>query len=616
MSAPRNDSSIRIIIPAILLLGQSFAFLLLFRNALGGVTGFIVPHATLSVFLVGSIYGLAICAHLAFTHRIPRMLSLGSLALIATVFTTVFYLVAMFTLYGFRDLPTLGVISGYFTQIPSMATSLPVGKTLIALALLALIFGIALITTVITWGLEGLRHKLIAPGSTKPSVLVAIAPSFVLAFLLLVPPVGFLDQHEPWLRSLYNRPLAESGLGLQSNPIEEATDRRIEASYPTTPMGERRNVILIYIDGLRSDVLQPYGSRIENMPFMSNLVATGQLTQFPRAFASCSMTLCGLGSILQSRPAHRVSPDNLSLPKVLRRQGYQTRYLLSGDHQHFLALKKYYGPDYDFYMDGIDLNPAKANDDLAVFNELSRLPDARSAKTPQFIMLGLMSVHIWGKRHQQFRRWLPDKLTTISFDNIDDNSTEAYRNNYMNGILQADFVLEKIWTWLNVSGYLKDSIIVITSDHGDSLGENGRLGHARSLNTPELLIPLWIHDPTQTLRPVSPVFQDDIAVTILDLLKLPKPESWTGHSLAAPLPDTRWLPIYYINSQDKFGLILSRDGRTLKYLVDYGKNTESVYDLDHDLFENNNILQTLPQSSIEEFRMKLQSTFGTLLPNS
>ena len=86
------------------------------------------------------------------------------------------------------------------------------------------------------------------------------------------------------------------------------------------------NVVLVYVDGLRADVLQPYGAALNNMPFTADLVARGEVVQFPRVFAGCSMTLCGLGSILQSRAAHRVTPENFSLPRLLKRQGLQCTF--------------------------------------------------------------------------------------------------------------------------------------------------------------------------------------------------------------------------------------------------------------------------------------------------
>ena len=606
----------RLAAPAIFFLGQSIAFLFFYRNALGGLTLAFIPHLTLSVLLIAAIYGLSSIIGTTVPRKRLRGILLWLTGLAGVIATSIFYLSAIFTLFGFRDLPTRGVIVGYFTQIPTMAKSLPIPTSALAALSLASLLAFLAVTTGIAWCLAGLRSRILASPEKRIRPTIALMPAAVFLLLILAPPAGFFAQLEPWLRSLYNRPLAESGLGLQSNPVEEAFDKQLEAAYPNIPIGKRLNVVLIYVDGLRADILEPYGSGIPNMPFMHSLVTSGELQQFQRTFSTCSMTLCGLGSLLQSRPAHRISTGNLSLPKILHRQGYDTRYLLSGDHQHFLALRKYYDPA-DFYMDGFDLGPSLANDDLAIFNELHRIPNASEARKPQFLMFGVMSVHIWGKRHEAFRRWQPDKLKTINFSNIDQNSTEAYRNNYLNGVLQADHVLKTIWKWLDSSGYLETSIVVITSDHGDSLGENGHLGHARSLHTPELLVPLWIHTPSDTEPTIpnrNPVFQDDIAPTILDYIGLPIPESWTGISLLQNNSTPRWLPLYYINSKDKFGLIKASNGQTLKYLVDYSLNKESIYDLNRDLFEAHNILNETPPVTREQFRAKLQSTFGTLLP--
>ena len=604
----------RIIFPAAFILLQSFAFLLILRNALGGISSPFVPHLTLSSLLAASLYGLALISART-NSRLLAHASTLAIGTIATLCTTVFYLVATFCLYGFRDLPTRRVVTGYFTQLPAMIESLPFDRTTLIVACAAALSILILVILFVAWCFAGAIQ--ISRSRRKPVIrpIIAATPAILLAVLLAVPPAGFITKLEPWLRSLYDIPLAGSGLALQENPVEKAQDQRIAADYPREPAGRRMNVVLVYIDGLRADVLQPYGASLQNMPFMTSLVSSGKLVQFPRVYATCSMTLCGLGSILQSRPAHRVIPGNFSLPWLLKIQGYQVNYFLSGDHQNFLALKQYYQP-FDFYQDGLDLAPpSNTNDDVYVYNQLPVLSAQIRPDTPQFIMFGLMSVHIWGKREPRFRRWQPDKISTTDFGNLDQNSATAYRNNYMNGVLQADSVLQTIWQWLSKADYLDNSIVVITSDHGESLGENGQLGHARSLSTPELLTPLWIHDPTGQIRSRSFSSQEDIAPTIIDLLGLPIPSSWTGHSALQPALTERWAPLYYINSRDKFGLILYRNNRTFKYFVDKASRKESVFDLDRDLFEQQDISDKIPEEMLVDFQRVLRESFGTLLPH-
>jgi len=609
----------RICTPAVLALVQSSAFLLVYGRALGGTTTPVAPHLTLIGLLVGASYGHAfVLAKLEPTWL--RRVVLAGFSLITYGALAVFYGVALVCLYGFRDLPTLGMVQGYLGQLPALVQALPLDRA--ALLLLAGAAAVALVgmSFALGWCLEGLCPLGLSLVTRKPLRLAirrALQLGAPTAFigLLVVPSGWFLNSLEPLTRSIQDQPLLVSRVIVQANEVGSSWDHRLESLYPGNPAGNRRNVVLIYVDALRADVLQPYGGSVRNMPFISALVKRGVVRQYPRAFAACSFTLCGLGALLQSRPAHRISPDNFSLPRLLKKQGYDLRYLLSGDHQNFLNLKSYYGQGIDFYRDGKDIDPQESTNDIVVFEQLSQLPSAQTVGKPQFLFLGLQSVHSLGKRNPAFRRFLPDKLTTMDFANLAQNSVEAYRNNYHNGVLQADSVLEQIWNWLQTNGYLENSVVVITSDHGESLGEHGILGHARSLRIPELLIPLWIYEPSGHLPSRDFVFQTDIAPTVLDLLGLPVPASWEGSSLLRESLESRWCPIYLMNARSQFGLIRYQQGRVTKYLLDTLLGRESVYDLGADPLETDDLVERTSLQTLTEFRLELRRAFGTLLPN-
>ena len=110
----------------------------------------------------------------------------------------------------------------------------------------------------------------------------------------------------------------------------------------------------------------------------------------------------------------------------------------------------------------------------------------------------------------------------------------------------------QMWNWLGANGYPDNSVVIITGDHGESLGEHGRLGHTRSLQNAELQGPLWVHEPPGTLTTRDFVFQANIAPIILDLIELPIPASWEGASLLGK-GAREWNPIYLMNGGSQFG---------------------------------------------------------------
>ena len=80
-----------------------------------------------------------------------------------------------------------------------------------------------------------------------------------------------------------------------------------------------------------------------------------------------------------------------------------------------------------------------------------------------------------------------------------------------------------------------NSMWVITSDHGEALGEHGLAGHGQELYEHQLRIPLLIRYPHQSmpLQVGEPVSQVDLVPTVLDSIGYPFPEGADGQSIRA-----------------------------------------------------------------------------------
>ena len=66
---------------------------------------------------------------------------------------------------------------------------------------------------------------------------------------------------------------------------------------------------------------------------------------------------------------------------------------------------------------------------------------------------------------------------------------------YMGLIKQADDQMGKLFSWLEASGHMEDTVIVVTSDHGDYLGDHW-LGEKDLFHDPSVRIPLIVYDPS------------------------------------------------------------------------------------------------------------------------
>jgi arylsulfatase A-like enzyme len=130
---------------------------------------------------------------------------------------------------------------------------------------------------------------------------------------------------------------------------------------------------------------------------------------------------------------------------------------------------------------------------------------------------------------------------------------------YYNELLYMDWVLASIVGQLEESGLLKKTVVIITNDHGEMLGEHGGpIGHGFMLS-PELVnTPLIIMDPRKTGYRVNQAIgsQIDLLPTMLDLLGIPIPreELYEGRSLARAAE--RNANVIYLNSLQEYGVIV------------------------------------------------------------
>jgi arylsulfatase A-like enzyme len=109
---------------------------------------------------------------------------------------------------------------------------------------------------------------------------------------------------------------------------------------------------------------------------------------------------------------------------------------------------------------------------------------------------------------------------------------------YDDGIAYADHELGQLLAALTDLGLRDSTAIIITADHGESLGEGGRFLHGLSLNQEQVHVPLlisvpWLREP---LRVGSLVSLLDLAPTLLDLAGIPVPAQFKGRSLVRSHP--------------------------------------------------------------------------------
>ena len=109
-------------------------------------------------------------------------------------------------------------------------------------------------------------------------------------------------------------------------------------------------------------------------------------------------------------------------------------------------------------------------------------------------------------------------------------SRQMLRQRYETAIELMDGKLAGFWQTLAAERLLDDTVIIITSDHGEAFGEHGLYFHDASVQDVHLHVPLWIHHPG-----ITPSVVDEV-VSTRDLFALLNAVV-RGHSLAGTLLD-------------------------------------------------------------------------------
>ena len=134
---------------------------------------------------------------------------------------------------------------------------------------------------------------------------------------------------------------------------------------------------------------------------------------------------------------------------------------------------------------------------------------------------------------------------------------------YDSAIRATDERLGRVFSALKSQGLLRRTLVVVTSDHGESLGENGYLQHGPRVGEPVLRVPLVIRLPDDhPLRLRSGIqVRDlvrtiDILPTVLEIVGVPSPSGIDGVSLVPLLEGKEIAPLWaYAETGSSFGRV-------------------------------------------------------------
>jgi len=328
--------------------------------------------------------------------------------------------------------------------------------------------------------------------------------------------------------------------GAGAPPAPPPRDRRMrEKIGKLVRETERYNIIIISIDALRADRITDEETAGKLAPWMKTLEERAIL--FTGCYASSSYTLVSMAGMFYSQICPWQEPQaRRSLTERLRDAGYSTvrviQYGMSGGERLCYLASGFEGESLvgkDRWEEGWSGDLIDGELREAAAGEIARLKDSKF-----FMWIHLLDVHEWP--------YLPGSLFPGPM-----SVNEKY--DYIVGKTGEE--VKRLLAALEENGIYDRTIVVVTADHGQGLGEHNIMTHTQYVYHPLIHVPLVIAVPGITPGRVEEnVSLLDVAPTLLELAGLETGPHSRGISLVpalvgGPLPGNR--PIISINSKQR-----------------------------------------------------------------
>jgi arylsulfatase A-like enzyme len=393
------------------------------------------------------------------------------------------------------------------------------------------------------------------------------------------------------------------------------------------------NVILLTIDALRKDALGCYGNEGVLTPFIDSLQDKSII--FTKAQASGPYTQASFPGILTSSyyleygRKKMLSENRVLISEVLKKVGIATAGFHSNPY-----LSEYFGWNrgwdvfYDSMEDEVDdkvpyIKSGEINSKVSTW--LSSHTRGADEYQRFFLWVHYMDVH---EPYVPERKYIDMVDPSINLDEVemlrlfkevvlkrdvsDRQVVEILKKLYWAHVREVDDGVREFFGILEKFNILKDSAVIITSDHGDEFGEHGGLSHDGKMYSELVNVPLIIYEPAREKAQVSDLLVSNLGIppTIVYLF---------GHNPVHAFEGSSLLPPEVYSTEGVFGEAVDKRGSKekgeekevhsycegdLKIIYCETDDSWELYDLGADPGELNNVIET--SSVAEAMKQKLR----------
>jgi arylsulfatase A-like enzyme len=451
---------------------------------------------------------------------------------------------------------------------------------------------------------------------------------------------------------------------------------------PAAQKSAMPNILWIVMDTVRADTLSCYGYHQSTTPCIDKIALEGVV--FDNAFSTAPWTMPSHASMFTGMyPSKHQTTNNhqflssrfTTIAELLRANGYMTAAF---SNNPWVSPLTNFNQGFDFFFKGYEKSPDTGNkwEKLLIAQVFRRLMRGENATgdlitghltaqqtntqikkwfdntwnhdTPFFMFINYMDAHLpYAVPESYARLFLPKTISYKKAMAMGSNSTihmlyyagfcpmtkndfDCLRSLYAAEINYLDHYIGKLCDQLRSLHLLDNTIIIITSDHGENFGENKKIGHFFSVDDRLLHVPLIIRYPKKInagQRISRPVQLHQIFPTILDLIGLSwnKRNDLQGDGLFRENVPASFclaeLDAYYTGIMQIIhwnnNCFVDDYARSLKTIRDQrykyimaSDGQDELYDMVKDPGESRNLSKANPQKT-GELRLKLDALLGS-----
>lgn len=276
-------------------------------------------------------------------------------------------------------------------------------------------------------------------------------------------------------------------------------------NYPKSPMicdapKEKPNILYFIIESWRADMMNR-----DITPNIAHMSESGYW--FSNHFSGGNVTVSGLFSLM-----YGLHPTNMKkaqaepykyqsiFVRTLKEQDYVVNAYSTTNLDRFAMKTMIFGDIApEAYVNQM-ANDVTDNDRYVVSKVVDSITNGEEKSWFKFVFL--TSSHFYYYYPPEHKKFVPIPKNTDAFlfnRNID---AQPFLNNYKNSLHYVDSLFGEIWTALKKSGLDKNTIIVVTSDHGEEFNDSGKghWGHGSNFTRYQTSVPLIIHTPDNDKR--------------------------------------------------------------------------------------------------------------------